>query len=79
MIFVMVTSRKLVFRIDNQAMDGPVYYALYGILKMCINFTKGDVLSFFLRRENFFQKKNLYSKAESRLWNKINDRKKIDR
>lgn len=78
MIFV-VTSRKLVFRIDNQAMDGPVYYALYGILKMCINFTKGDVLSFFLRRENFLKKKNLYSKAESRLWNKINDRKKIDR
>lgn len=38
-------------------MDGPVNYALYGILKMCINFTKEDVLSFFLRRENFFQKK----------------------
>lgn len=57
MILVMVTSRKLVLRIDNQAMDGPVNYALYGILKMCINFTKEDVLSFFLRRENFFQKK----------------------
>lgn len=45
-------------------------YELYGILKICINFTKGHELLFFLRRENFFQifrvKKNLFLKEESR-------------
>lgn len=55
-------------------------YELYGILKICINFTKGHELLFFLRRENFFQifrvKKNLYFWKKN--LEKINDRKKID-